>query len=86
MVQIPRLPAVFIHRTEGLVDSFSQGLEKSYSVNSSILRGIEPWLKNFHQLLLHPPKVNGRERLLGILRTYDDVIYRIRQSMELSVL
>ncbi|XP_031208643.1 serine/threonine-protein phosphatase 6 regulatory subunit 2 isoform X7 [Mastomys coucha] len=42
--------------TEGLVDSFSQGLERSYSVSSSILCGIEPWLKNFHQLLLNPPK------------------------------
>lgn len=56
------LSAVFIHRTEGSVDSFSQGLERSYSVSSSILRGIEPWLKNFHQLLLNPPKVNGLER------------------------
>jgi hypothetical protein len=55
----------FIHRTEGLVDSFSQGLERSHSVSSSILRGIEPWLKNFHQLLLNPPKVNRAVRGVG---------------------
>ncbi|OBS73060.1 hypothetical protein A6R68_12353, partial [Neotoma lepida] len=53
--------------TEGLVDSFSQGLEKSYSVNSSILHGIEPWLKNFHQLLLHPPKKKAILTTIGVL-------------------
>ncbi|KAL1767317.1 serine serine/threonine-protein phosphatase 6 regulatory subunit 2 isoform X1 [Sigmodon hispidus] len=53
--------------TEGLVDSFSQGLERSYSVNSSILHGIEPWLKNFHQLLLHPPKKKAILTTIGVL-------------------
>nr|XP_034372048.1 serine/threonine-protein phosphatase 6 regulatory subunit 2 isoform X6 [Arvicanthis niloticus] len=53
--------------TEGLVDSFSQGLERSYSVSSSILRGIEPWLKNFHQLLLNPPKKKAILTTIGVL-------------------
>ncbi|XP_031208622.1 serine/threonine-protein phosphatase 6 regulatory subunit 2 isoform X4 [Mastomys coucha] len=53
--------------TEGLVDSFSQGLERSYSVSSSILCGIEPWLKNFHQLLLNPPKKKAILTTIGVL-------------------
>ncbi|XP_055469042.1 serine/threonine-protein phosphatase 6 regulatory subunit 2-like, partial [Psammomys obesus] len=57
----------FIHRTEGLVDSFSQGLERPYSVSSSILQGIEPWLKNFHQLLLNPPKKKAILTTIGVL-------------------
>ncbi|XP_074083284.1 serine/threonine-protein phosphatase 6 regulatory subunit 2 isoform X2 [Macrotis lagotis] len=52
---------------EGLVDSFSQGLEKSYTVNSSILHGIEPWLKDFHQLLLNPPKRMSILTTIGVL-------------------
>uniref|UniRef100_A0A8C3L426 Protein phosphatase 6 regulatory subunit 2 n=1 Tax=Chrysolophus pictus TaxID=9089 RepID=A0A8C3L426_CHRPC len=44
-------------RVEGLMDSYTQGFERSYTVNSSILHGIEPRLKDFHQLLLSPPKV-----------------------------
>lgn len=39
------------------MDSYTQGFERSYTVNSSILHGIEPRLKDFHQLLLSPPKV-----------------------------
>ncbi|XP_034841891.1 serine/threonine-protein phosphatase 6 regulatory subunit 2 isoform X10 [Mirounga leonina] len=42
--------------TEGLVDSFSQGREGLCTVSSGILHGIEPRLKDFHQLLLSPPK------------------------------
>ncbi|RMB90247.1 hypothetical protein DUI87_33383 [Hirundo rustica rustica] len=42
---------------EGLMDSYTQGFERSYAVNSSILHGIEPRLKDFHQLLLRPPKL-----------------------------
>lgn len=53
--------------TEGLVDSFSQGLERPYSVSSSILQGIEPWLKNFHQLLLNPPKKKAILTTIGVL-------------------
>lgn len=53
--------------TEGLVDSFSQGLERSYSVSSSVLHGIEPWLKNFHQLLLNPPKKKAILTTIGVL-------------------
>uniref|UniRef100_A0A8C6HT75 Protein phosphatase 6, regulatory subunit 2 n=1 Tax=Mus spicilegus TaxID=10103 RepID=A0A8C6HT75_MUSSI len=53
--------------TEGLVDSFSQGLERPHSVSSSILRGIEPWLKNFHQLLLNPPKKKAILTTIGVL-------------------
>uniref|UniRef100_F6QD67 Protein phosphatase 6 regulatory subunit 2 n=1 Tax=Monodelphis domestica TaxID=13616 RepID=F6QD67_MONDO len=51
----------------GLVDSFSQGFERSYTVNSSILHGIEPWLKDFHQLLLTPPKKMSILTTIGIL-------------------
>uniref|UniRef100_A0A8D3BN93 Protein phosphatase 6 regulatory subunit 2 n=1 Tax=Scophthalmus maximus TaxID=52904 RepID=A0A8D3BN93_SCOMX len=42
---------------EGLMDLYSQGYERSYTVNSSILNAIEPHLKDFQQLLLDPPKV-----------------------------
>lgn len=61
--------AVLIHRTEGLVDSFSQGLERSHAVSISVLNGIEPRLKDFHQLLLNPPKVKHHEPLLEPLET-----------------
>ncbi|XP_051016149.1 serine/threonine-protein phosphatase 6 regulatory subunit 2 isoform X1 [Acomys russatus] len=53
--------------TEGVVDSFSQGLGRPYSVSSSILQGIEPWLKNFHQLLLNPPKKKAILTTIGVL-------------------
>uniref|UniRef100_A0AAQ5X4H8 Protein phosphatase 6, regulatory subunit 2a n=1 Tax=Amphiprion ocellaris TaxID=80972 RepID=A0AAQ5X4H8_AMPOC len=45
---------------EGLMDLYSQGYERSYTVNSSILNAIEPHLKDFQQLLLDPPKVKPR--------------------------
>lgn len=51
------------------MDLYSQGYERSYTVNSSILNAIEPHLKDFQQLLLDPPKVkieqseiNGKEQ------------------------
>lgn len=44
-------------RLEGLMDLYSQGYERSYTVSSSILNAIEPHLKDFQQLLLDPPKV-----------------------------
>ncbi|MBN3288829.1 PP6R2 phosphatase, partial [Polyodon spathula] len=47
----------FLYRVEGLMDLCSQGYERSYTVNNSILLGIEPHLKDFQQLLLNPPKV-----------------------------
>lgn len=56
-------PAFLIHRTEGLVDSFSQGLERLCPVSGSVLHGIEPRLKDFHQLLLSPPKVEDLAQL-----------------------
>lgn len=43
------------------MDLYSQGYERSYTVNSSILNAIEPHLKDFQQLLLDPPKVKGRQ-------------------------
>ncbi|XP_014746267.1 PREDICTED: serine/threonine-protein phosphatase 6 regulatory subunit 2 isoform X2 [Sturnus vulgaris] len=52
---------------EGLMDSYTQGFERSYTVNSSILHGIEPRLKDFHQLLLHPPKKAAILTTLGVL-------------------
>ncbi|XP_023558236.1 serine/threonine-protein phosphatase 6 regulatory subunit 2 isoform X3 [Octodon degus] len=53
--------------TEGLVDSFSQGLERSHTVSSSVLNGIEPRLKDFHQLLLNPPKKKAILTTIGVL-------------------
>ncbi|XP_021114379.1 serine/threonine-protein phosphatase 6 regulatory subunit 2 isoform X4 [Heterocephalus glaber] len=53
--------------TEGLVDSFSQGLEGSHTVSSSVLNGIEPRLKDFHQLLLNPPKKKAILTTIGVL-------------------
>ncbi|KAF5928235.1 hypothetical protein HPG69_014840 [Diceros bicornis minor] len=53
--------------TEGLVDSFSQGLERLYTVSGSILDGIEPRLKDFHQLLLSPPKKKAILTTIGVL-------------------
>ncbi|XP_077694024.1 serine/threonine-protein phosphatase 6 regulatory subunit 2 isoform X5 [Eretmochelys imbricata] len=52
---------------EGLMDSFSQGFERSYTVNSSILHGIEPRLKDFHHLLLNPPKKTSILTTIGVL-------------------
>ncbi|NXM69004.1 PP6R2 phosphatase, partial [Serilophus lunatus] len=52
---------------EGLMDSYTQGFERSYTVNSSILHGIEPRLKDFHQLLLCPPKKSAILTTIGVL-------------------
>ncbi|NWX06268.1 PP6R2 phosphatase, partial [Caloenas nicobarica] len=52
---------------EGLMDSYTQGFERSYTVNSSILQGIEPRLKDFHQLLLNPPKKTAILTTIGVL-------------------
>lgn len=51
-------------RLEGLMDLYSQGYERSYTVNSSILNAIEPHLKDFQQLLLDPPKVKAMKQCL----------------------
>ncbi|XP_047403939.1 serine/threonine-protein phosphatase 6 regulatory subunit 2 isoform X2 [Sciurus carolinensis] len=53
--------------TEGLVDSFSQGLERPHAVSSGVLHGIQPRLKDFHQLLLNPPKKKAILTTIGIL-------------------
>ncbi|XP_076848959.1 serine/threonine-protein phosphatase 6 regulatory subunit 2 isoform X1 [Brachyhypopomus gauderio] len=50
-----------------LIDSGSQGVEKSYTVNNTILLGIQPHLKHFHHLLLHPPKRCSMLTTLGVL-------------------
>ena len=55
----PSLVLSFRPRLEGLMDLYSQGYERSYTVNSSILHAIEPHLKDFQQLLLNPPKVRS---------------------------
>ncbi|XP_036375745.1 serine/threonine-protein phosphatase 6 regulatory subunit 2-like [Megalops cyprinoides] len=52
---------------EGLMDLCSQGFERSYTVNSSILHGIEPHLEEFHQLLLEPPKKSAILTTIGVL-------------------
>ncbi|MGH0127622.1 UNVERIFIED_CONTAM: hypothetical protein FKN15_035262 [Acipenser sinensis] len=58
----PRRPGV-----EGLMDLCSQGYERSCTVNSSILLGIEPHLKDFQQLLLNPPKKSAILTTIGVL-------------------
>ncbi|KAM4615400.1 serine/threonine-protein phosphatase 6 regulatory subunit 2a isoform 1-T1 [Polymixia lowei] len=52
---------------EGLMDLYSQGYERSYTVNSSILHAIEPHLKDFQQLLLDPPKKSAILTTVGVL-------------------
>ncbi|KAL8222593.1 UNVERIFIED_CONTAM: Serine/threonine-protein phosphatase 6 regulatory subunit 2 [Gekko kuhli] len=54
---------------EGLVDSASQGAAErpSYAVSSSILCGIESRLKDFHHLLLSPPKRSSILTTIGVL-------------------
>ncbi|CAL8323672.1 unnamed protein product [Lota lota] len=52
---------------EGLMELYSQGYERSYTVNSSILHAIEPHLKDFHQLLLDPPKKSAILTTVGVL-------------------
>ncbi|XP_061816692.1 serine/threonine-protein phosphatase 6 regulatory subunit 2-like isoform X2 [Nerophis lumbriciformis] len=54
-------------RLEGLMDMYSQGYERSYTVNSSILNAIEPHLKDFQQLLLDPPKKGAILTTVGVL-------------------
>ncbi|XP_075455366.1 serine/threonine-protein phosphatase 6 regulatory subunit 2 [Ascaphus truei] len=50
-----------------LLDSLPQGYERPHTVSSSILQGIEPRLKDFHQLLLHPPKKASILTTIGVL-------------------
>nr|XP_046184430.1 serine/threonine-protein phosphatase 6 regulatory subunit 2-like [Oncorhynchus gorbuscha] len=52
---------------EGLMDLYSQGYERSYTVNSSILHAIEPHLKDFQQLLLNPPQKSAILTTVGLL-------------------
>ncbi|XP_010735231.1 serine/threonine-protein phosphatase 6 regulatory subunit 2a isoform X1 [Larimichthys crocea] len=52
---------------EGLMDLYSQGYERSYTVNSSILNAIEPHIKDFQQLLLDPPKKSAILTTVGVL-------------------
>ncbi|XP_029104457.1 serine/threonine-protein phosphatase 6 regulatory subunit 2-like isoform X2 [Scleropages formosus] len=52
---------------EGLLDLCSQGYERSYTVNSSILQGIGAYLQNFHQVLLEPPKKSAMLTTIGVL-------------------
>ncbi|MEQ2241281.1 Serine/threonine-protein phosphatase 6 regulatory subunit 2, partial [Ilyodon furcidens] len=52
---------------EGLMDLYSQGYERSYTVSSSILSAIEPYLKDFQHLLLDPPKKSAILMTVGIL-------------------
>ncbi|XP_053572290.1 serine/threonine-protein phosphatase 6 regulatory subunit 2 [Bombina bombina] len=50
-----------------LLDSLHQGAERSKVVNSSILQGIEPRLKDFHHLLQNPPKKESILTTIGLL-------------------
>lgn len=50
---------LFLHfRFEGHMDCPPGMSHPSFSVNHSILEAVRPRLKDFHQLLLEPPKVN----------------------------
>ncbi|KAM9673070.1 serine/threonine-protein phosphatase 6 regulatory subunit 2 isoform 3-T3 [Trichechus inunguis] len=51
----------------GSVDSFSQGPERPHSISSSVLQGIEPRLRDFHRLLLSPPKKSAILTTIGVL-------------------
>ncbi|XP_010837580.1 PREDICTED: serine/threonine-protein phosphatase 6 regulatory subunit 2-like, partial [Bison bison bison] len=53
--------------SEGLLDSCSQGLDRPCTVSPGVLRGIEPRLKDFHQLLLSPPKKAAILTTVGVL-------------------
>uniref|UniRef100_A0A8C8G5E4 Protein phosphatase 6 regulatory subunit 2 n=1 Tax=Oncorhynchus tshawytscha TaxID=74940 RepID=A0A8C8G5E4_ONCTS len=64
---LPSLVLSFCPRLEGLMDLYSQGYERSYTVNSSILHAIEPHLKDFQQLLLNPPKKSAILTTVGLL-------------------
>ncbi|XP_053318595.1 serine/threonine-protein phosphatase 6 regulatory subunit 2 isoform X2 [Spea bombifrons] len=50
-----------------LLDSLPQGYDRPPPVNSSILQAIEPRLKDFHHLLLHPPKKESILTTIGVL-------------------
>ncbi|KAM9310904.1 serine/threonine-protein phosphatase 6 regulatory subunit 2 [Gastrophryne carolinensis] len=51
-----------------LLDSLPQGYERpGPAVSSSILQGIESRLKDFHQLLQHPPKKESILTTIGVL-------------------
>ncbi|MCJ8733661.1 hypothetical protein PDJAM_G00226170 [Pangasius djambal] len=50
-----------------LIDPGAQALDQSYSVNNSILLGIEPHLKHYRHLLLEPPKKCSMLTTLGVL-------------------
>uniref|UniRef100_A0A8C9THK2 Protein phosphatase 6 regulatory subunit 2 n=1 Tax=Scleropages formosus TaxID=113540 RepID=A0A8C9THK2_SCLFO len=58
---------LFAFLVEGLLDLCSQGYERSYTVNSSILQGIGAYLQNFHQVLLEPPKKSAMLTTIGVL-------------------
>ncbi|XP_043738463.1 serine/threonine-protein phosphatase 6 regulatory subunit 2 isoform X3 [Cervus elaphus] len=53
--------------SEGLLDSCCQGLDRSCTVSPGVLRGVEPRLKDFHQLLLSPPKKAAILTTVGVL-------------------
>lgn len=53
---------------DGLLDCFSQGLERPLgTISGGVLHGIEPRLKDFHQLLLSPPKKSAILTTIGVL-------------------
>ncbi|XP_055015956.1 serine/threonine-protein phosphatase 6 regulatory subunit 2-like isoform X2 [Boleophthalmus pectinirostris] len=52
---------------DGLMDLYSQGYERSYTVSSSILNAIEPHLKDFQQILLEPPQKSAILTTVGVL-------------------
>lgn len=76
--------AFLLYRVEGLMDSYTQGFERSYTVNSSILHGIEPRLKDFHQLLLSPPKVGHLS--LSQEQMASDLHFRVSLSLHTGFL
>ncbi|XP_060779146.1 serine/threonine-protein phosphatase 6 regulatory subunit 2 isoform X2 [Neoarius graeffei] len=50
-----------------LIDPGSQALDQLFSVNNSVLLGIEPHLKHYRHLLLEPPKKCSMLTTLGVL-------------------
>lgn len=59
------------YRFEGHMECPPGMSHPSFSVNHSILEAVRPRLKDFHQLLLEPPKVkkNRTETAVGIFKS-----------------
>uniref|UniRef100_A0A673MBQ9 Serine/threonine-protein phosphatase 6 regulatory subunit 2-like n=1 Tax=Sinocyclocheilus rhinocerous TaxID=307959 RepID=A0A673MBQ9_9TELE len=67
MFEGERTEASVVNGTEVLLTLLESRRSGSYTVNSSILRAIEPHLKDFQQLLLNPPMRSAILTTVGVL-------------------